>query len=239
MRGDHGLSSNLIFGLFLPILSLRFFPPDAKDPSAEAALLQAEVRRRLSSTFKIPEAFWTPVAQKASGFFGCQDREDVDGLQRYSMYDKLTRNGTDVDEIGTFFRFLIKDAKKEKPTNAYDIHKPEVDYEWYKLGFFTDWHTSGKVITLCFGLPNMVKDSIVKAVRTNGMRVPLMDPFALHAILIEGVVALFDQALWHCRDLVRKIEKVRVNSNRLSISVLTWLSEQDNGISSTRLRCHA
>ena len=95
MRGDHELSSNLIFGLFLPILSPRFFPPDAKDPSAEAALLQAEVRRRLSSslssTFKIPETFWTPVAQEASGFFGCQDREDADGLQRYSMYDKLIR----------------------------------------------------------------------------------------------------------------------------------------------------
>jgi hypothetical protein len=59
----------------------------------------------------------------------------------------------------------------------------------------------------------MVKDSIVKAVMTNGMRIPLVDPFALHTVLIEEVVALFDQALWHCRDLVRKIEKVRVNSN--------------------------
>ena len=214
-------SSNAIFGLFLPILSPRFFPPDAKEPSAEAELHQAEVHRRLSSTFKIPEAFWTPVAQEASGFFGCQDHEDADGLQRYSMYDKLIRNEIDVDEIGTFFRFLIKDAKQRKPTNAQDVRKAEFGYDWYRLGFFTDWHTSGKAVTLCFGLPDMVKDSIVKAVRTNGMRIPPVDPFALHTVLVEEVVALFDQALWHWRDLVRRIEKVRVNSNRLSISALT------------------
>jgi hypothetical protein len=155
------------------------------------------------------------------------------------MYDKLTRNDNDADEIGTFFRFLIKEAKQRTPTNAHHVRKVEFAYDWYKLSFFTDWHTSGKVITLCFGLPDMVKDSIVKAVRTNGMKIPLVDPFALHAVLIEEVVALFDQALWHWRDLVRRIEKVRVNSNRLSISALTWLSEPDNGIPSTRLRCNA
>jgi hypothetical protein len=124
------------------------------------------------------------------------------------MCGKLVRNENDVDETGTFFRFLIKEAKQRKPTNAQDVREAKFDYDWYKLSFFTDWHTSGKVNTLCFGLPNMLKDSIVKAVRTKGMGIPLVDPFTLHAVLIEEVVALFDQALWHCRDLVRKIEKV-------------------------------
>jgi hypothetical protein len=155
------------------------------------------------------------------------------------MYDKLIRNENDVDEIGTFFRFLIKEVKQRKPTNAQDVRRAEFDYDWYKLSFFTDWHPSGRVIILCFGLPNMVKDSIVESVKTKGMRMPLVDPFALHTVLIEEVVALFDQELWRWRDLVRKIEKVRVNSNRLSISALTWLSEPGNGIPSTRLRCHA
>jgi hypothetical protein len=155
------------------------------------------------------------------------------------MYDELIRNENDVDEIGTFFRFLIKETRQRKPNNAQDVRKAEFGYDWYKLSFFTDWHTSGKVIVLCFGLPDMMKDSIVKAVKKNGMSIPLVDPFTLHAVLIEDVVALFDQALWHWRDLVRRIEKVRVNSNRLSISALTWLSEQDNGIPSTRLRCNA
>jgi len=155
------------------------------------------------------------------------------------MYDELIRNENDVDEIGTFFRFLIKETRQRKPTNAQDVRKAEFGYDWYKLSFFTDWHTSGKVIALCFGLPDMMKDSVVEAVRTNEVRIPLVDPFTLHAVLIEEVVALFDQALWHWRDLVRRIEKVRVNGNRLSISALTWLSEPDNGIPSTRLRCNA
>jgi hypothetical protein len=128
--------------------------------------------------------------------------EDIVGM------NKLIRNENDVDEIGTFFRFLIKDVKQH-------------GYEWYKLGFFTDWHPSGKVITLCFGLPDKLKKSIKKAVETNGIGVPPVDPFALHGVLIEEVVALFDEALWHWRDLVRDIEKVRVNSRPLPISALT------------------
>ena len=113
-----------------------------------------------------------------------------------------------MDEIGTFFRFLIKDTKQE-PTYAYEA---EIGYEWYKLGFFTDWHTSGKAIALCFGLPDVLRDSIKKAVMTNGMGMPLVDPFALHTVLAEEVVVLFDHALWHWRHLVRGIEKVRANS---------------------------
>jgi hypothetical protein len=73
---------------FLPILSLRFFPPDAEKPSAKEKSLRAEVHRRLSSTFKVPAAFWRDVALEASGFFGCQEHEDADGLRGYSRYEQ-------------------------------------------------------------------------------------------------------------------------------------------------------
>ena len=218
------------FQAFLPILSPRLFPPEPEKPSTKEKDVQAEVRKRLSSTFKIPAAFWREVALEASGFFGCQDRKNTDGLQRYSMYDKRIRNENNVDEIGTFFRFLIKDAKIRKPANARDVRKAEFAYEWYKLGFFTDWHTSGKVIALCFGVPETLKDSIKKAVTTNGMGMPLVDPFTLHTVLVEEAVALFDQSLWHWRDLVRNIELVRANRCRLPISALTWFAEPKNGI---------
>src|ERR1700733_5954443 len=100
----------------------------------------------------------------------------------------LFETKNNVDEIGTFFRFLIKEAKIRKPANAHDVRKAEFNYEWYKLGFFTDWHTSGKAIALCFGLPDTLRDSIKKAVMTNGMGMPLIDPFALHTVLVEEVV---------------------------------------------------
>src|SRR5439155_16917682 len=107
-----------------------------------------------------------------------------------------------------FFRFLIKEAKQNEPDNAEDVRKAAFGYQWYKFGFFTDWHPSGKVVALSFGLPDMLKDSITTALTTNGMGISLIDPFALHTTLVEEVVAFFDQALWHCRDLVRNIEKV-------------------------------
>src|SRR4051794_35703727 len=54
----------------------------------------------------------------------------------------LHERKNDVDEIGTFFRFLVKEVKQPKPTNAHDVRRAEFYYEWYKLGFFTDWHKS-------------------------------------------------------------------------------------------------
>jgi hypothetical protein len=74
------------------------------------------------------------------------------------------------------------------------------------------------VIALCFDLPKPLKNSIKEAVMTKGMEIPLVDPFALHTVLVEEVVALFDHALWHWRDLVREIEKLRAYSRRLPIS---------------------
>jgi hypothetical protein len=147
----------------------------------------------------------------------------------------LFETKNNVDEIGTFFRFLIKEAKIRKPTNAHEVRKAEFNYEWYKLGFFTDWHTSGKAIALCFGLPDTLRDSIKKAVMTNGMGMPLIDPFALHTVLVEEVVVLFDDALWHWRDLVRGIEKVRANSHRLPVSALTRFTEPKSRLPQPRL----
>jgi hypothetical protein len=73
-----------------PCVYCRFFPPDATHESTVAERLQAEVRERLSSTFKIPAAFWTPVAREASGFFGCQDHHDKDGSPIYCVYGYLS-----------------------------------------------------------------------------------------------------------------------------------------------------
>src|SRR5437762_14120881 len=117
-------------------------------------------------------------------------------------------NGKCVDESGTFFRFLIKQVKCREPMNANDARKVTLIYTWHKLGFFTSWHTLGKVVALCFDLPHSLKDAITRSVRTTGSPPATIDEaFVIHTTLVEEVVALFDTALWQCRDLVRNIEK--------------------------------
>jgi hypothetical protein len=113
----------------------------------------------------------------------------------------------DINERGSFFRFLIKEVKFRGHSNAEDVRKAEFDYEWHKLGFFTDWLASGKLVALCFGLPDELKDSIMRSLRKSDTEMALKNPFALHAFLVEEIVALFDSALWHCRHLVRHVEK--------------------------------
>jgi hypothetical protein len=85
-------------GVFLSILSYRFFPQEAKHISAAAQRMRTDLRGQLSNSFKIPAAFWTPAAQEASGFFGCQAQQDENDNQTYCAYDspfgikkKLTR----------------------------------------------------------------------------------------------------------------------------------------------------
>ena len=61
------------------------------------------------------------------------------------------------------------------------------------------------VFVLCFGLPERLITLIKGKLRAN---LPQEDPFWLHAVLVEAVVSFFEDAVWHCRDLVRYVEKV-------------------------------
>lgn len=128
---------------------------------------------------------------------------------------KLTNK--EVNESGTFFRFLIKEAKHREPNNASAVRNASFGYEWYKLGFFTNWHSSGKIVAFCFNLPLPLKDAITQSLKATRVDSALTDPFVLHTVVIEHVVALFDEALWHCRDVVRNIEKVR-GQHSISVS---------------------
>jgi len=47
-----------------------------------ADLIRLGVRDELSNQFMMPAVFWSPVAQEASGFFGCQDTRDDNGELR-------------------------------------------------------------------------------------------------------------------------------------------------------------
>jgi hypothetical protein len=75
------------YGVFLSILSYRFFPEEEKDISPAAKRMRSDLHEQVSNSFKIPATVRTPVAQEASGFFGCQAPQDENGIQTYCAYD--------------------------------------------------------------------------------------------------------------------------------------------------------
>jgi hypothetical protein len=112
-------------------------------------------------------------------------------------------------------RFLIKEIEPTFTTGP-----PK--YNWQYLAFFSLWISSlsaiqGVISThnaqdtkvlLCFDLSNELKRSILRRFRQTEVNSVGIGPFALYDILLEPVIAWYNDALWGFRGPIRKIEKV-------------------------------
>ncbi|KAH9209899.1 hypothetical protein DL95DRAFT_308961, partial [Leptodontidium sp. 2 PMI_412] len=148
-------------------------------------------RNILTNRFKIPSSFWSRLARDASGFVGSNVTQDA---------------SANLESYGLLFRFLIKEP--HEPGQI--IHNnSRADYVWHRLGFFTSWTPSCSTTFFCFDLPTGLQDSIKAALCRSGTELQLTDPFAVHTVLVDEIVALYDQALWSLREQVRNLEKNR------------------------------
>ena len=169
----------------------RFLPTKTASPHPQKA-----VSDEISSHFKIPASFWTPLAQEASGFLSVQDSRAINGgLRSYN----------------SSFRFLIKEPSHQQNTTVDRQEGNKASYKWHKAAFFTAWQCKNTSIILCFDLPRFLQESILQSVIGSGTKLRAEDPFAIHAIIVEQIAVLFDRAVWAWRDLVRGLEKNRVS----------------------------
>ena len=183
----------------------------------ETALAQSGAQGSLSDRFKIPASFWAPIALEASSFLGTQDDRAENGdLTSYGELCHYLCYEAETEREDTFFRFLIKEAREETWANPPINGLPEVSlgYEWHRLGVFTTWLPANVAVILCFDFPSSVKDALSSSILKSTISLRLDDPFAVHVVLIEKLVALYDKALWSCRNLVRDMEKVRVEPSK-------------------------
>ncbi|KAK5135373.1 hypothetical protein LTR08_005315 [Meristemomyces frigidus] len=161
-------------------------------PASAAA--SGNQQQALSTAFSIPASFWSLLYQEASGFL-------------WTDYPSAAANNPP-ESYQTAFRFLVKQTL---PAYATADHSP-INYDWHKLAFFTHWRASQTSLILCFDLPETVKDSIRRSLlypKATAANLCLTTPFAIHAVILEHVLALHDVALWSARDLVRKREQSR------------------------------
>lgn len=96
-----------------------------------------------------------------------------------------------------------------------EIHKPsrpipDIKYDWHILTFVTYWEMGNVARLLCFDSPPQLKGMIEQSLREAATDDLMAHPFALHVLVLEHVVELYDHAIWQFRDFVRATETQRL-----------------------------
>lgn len=183
----------------------------------ETFLLNEQFRQSLCTRYGIPEYFWTEACQRSNGFFGCQDMYDeaqrsrIHSINIPSSWEAwiLTHSGS----TDTWFRFLVKQLRDSKSLRHHE-------YEWYEMGFFTTWMSTGSQLVFCFNLPRILHARL-QMIFLSPSSPKLPDIYSLHAVIVDEIIKLFDKSVWSLRDVIRKIEMVRLDSYPLRTQTAT------------------
>lgn len=129
----------------------------------------------------------------------------------YSMSQHPALMSTN-ETIDTWFRFLVKDMLTDW------VHTPDnKNYEWLKLNVFTRFHyVLKRTEVVVFDAKPKVQEKLVKLLPKTINLVALNDPYFIHALLAEAVVALQEDAVWKIRNSVRRIEETRNTESLIS-----------------------
>ena len=166
-----------------------------------------ELRSGLSASYAVPRVFWTPACQESNGFFGSEDITGANGS--IEGHGKVSNTVMDREQhvvcilicLVTWFRYIIKKVDPKQTT-----------YSWSEMSFFTRW-TRASSVTLCFDVPKTSQMRTHQALVSRQQRLDFRDIYAGHVIVLDEVLALFDESVWALRDEVRRIEKVPLNLN--------------------------
>ena len=90
-----------------------------------------------------------------------------------------------------------------------EISPVQSSYTWHEMTFHTKWTPAANVI-LCFDVPGDVQSSVMDSLRNRTEAWDASNVCAPHAVVLEGILHLFERSVWAIRDEVRRIEKVKL-----------------------------
>lgn len=98
------------------------------------------------------------------------------------------------------------------------MHTPDnKNYEWLKLNVFTRLnYATRRTEVVVFDAKPKVQERILKLLPKTINLVALEDPYFIHALFAEAVVALQEDAVWKIRNSVRCIEETRNTESLIS-----------------------
>ncbi|KAK4462990.1 hypothetical protein QBC42DRAFT_266827 [Cladorrhinum samala] len=158
-------------------------------------------REKILEHFNVPRFVANETCFDINGFFG--SRSTFDDTSRKKPLTSYT----------TWFRFLIKMIQKvdEDPHDqAQEYATKEKGYRWFETTVFTRWDSSGACQVLCVDAPPDCPAGVLKALGTQTSGLDFRDPFSMHSVLIDQLVAYSDISVWRIRDPVRTLEKTRM-----------------------------
>ncbi|THY12279.1 hypothetical protein D6D00_10487, partial [Aureobasidium pullulans] len=156
--------------------------------NSQSLLEDVATQQKWSSSLGVPEAFWSKTCTRLNGFVGTS----------ISPHNKTKP----LERFDTWFRFIIKRLVKQGGPN---------EYEWVEMSYFSRW-TDKTHFLICLDVPDDVPEKFVAALEarsgTQNSNAPLQ-PYALHVILMDLLVPLYDQSVWDLSKRIRTIEKNR------------------------------
>ncbi|KAL9079467.1 MAG: hypothetical protein Q9159_007720, partial [Coniocarpon cinnabarinum] len=92
--------------------------------------------------------------------------------------------------------------------------RPHISYIWDELTIFTHWRASSHLTILFFDVSPPLQQRFLSALKPHDdiSITALQDPFTVLAKLYVVILDLQDESVWSIRDVVRSIEKERLNA---------------------------
>lgn len=82
------------------------------------------------------------------------------------------------------------------------------DYHWLEMSFFSRWSEEGSLF-VCFDTPDSFPADFQAALQArDGGERSFLQPYALHVILLQLLVPIYDTSIWDLSKRIRTIEKV-------------------------------
>jgi hypothetical protein len=76
------------------------------------------------------------------------------------------------------------------------------------MGFITKWSPPNRNVVICFDAPRALQTRLEEVLSSDREKREVHDPYALHSVIVDEVLAIYDSSVWSLRDLVRSVEQV-------------------------------
>lgn len=165
-----------------------------------------ENKRKFSPALSIPSAAGSDTCTNASGFFQAAHRRA----------DK-----SDAGCYTTSFRFLVK----YKAHTSLQRAPTAPAYRWEKLGFVT-FHPSSRYFTIfCLDLRDDTQAGIRRLFMEGEPSTSETHLFSAHILILNYILESFDRAVWSWRDVVRELEKSRLQRKYATVQEFDQMHE--------------
>lgn len=106
--------------------------------------------------------------------------------------------GTKTDEQGfaAWFHYLCKMIRRD------------INYDWYKYGFFLRQDPEGHVTLVCFGTSPAVKNRLQDFINAGAWAAVEHEPLVLFDLVLDGLYTEVDMTVWELLDDIRRLERV-------------------------------